>query len=151
MVTPRVAEAAPTPHRPNTSHLQRKRVRAWDCTRCGGATSTFALHKLVFVEDWDLTAMVGHWPLLDAVVVTFRGTDSHNLGNWITDMDMRMSDYPVPHPRAQQQQYSPPGEPLPPVIHILSSPTPCSLVVLKHVRRHPPSRAIDASCSRRAP
>lgn len=102
-------------------------MRAWNCTRCAGTASTFALHKLVFMEEWDVTAMVGHWPLLDAVFVTFRGTDSHNLGNWITDMDMRMSDYPVPRPRAQQQQrHAAAGAARPEPFHTHSFNHPCS-------------------------
>ena len=74
-------------------------VKGWECTRCGGAVSSYRLHKLVYVEEWDLTAMVGYWPLLDAVMITFRGTDSHNLGNWIADIDIRMIDYPVVLPQ----------------------------------------------------
>lgn len=90
--------------------LQRTLVRAWDCTRCRSAAAGFEPHKLVFVSDWDLTALVGRWPLLDAVFVTFRGTDSHDLGNWVADMDMRMTNY-VLLPTPPQPDQRAPGAP----------------------------------------
>eukprot|EP00892_Ulva_mutabilis_P001148 jgi/Ulvmu1/11033/UM007_0214.1 len=76
-------------------YCDRKMVRSWNCTRCHGNVESYKLHRLVFSDSWDLTAMVGQWPLLDAVFVTFRGTDSHDLGNWIADIDFRMIEYPI--------------------------------------------------------
>jgi hypothetical protein len=73
--------------------MQKKRIRAWNCTRCAGAVSSFELHKLVHIKDWDVTAFVGFWAQFDAAFVVFRGTDSANFGNWIDNIEVFTEPY----------------------------------------------------------
>jgi hypothetical protein len=38
--------------------------------------------QVVFDSAWDLLGFVGYSEPLDAIVVAFRGTDSHSIYNW---------------------------------------------------------------------
>jgi hypothetical protein len=40
------------------------------------------VHRAVYDELWNLQAYIGYSESLGAVVVSFRGTDSHSLSNW---------------------------------------------------------------------
>jgi hypothetical protein len=79
--------------------VQLEDIKAWNCTRCKlEPVSDFSIEEVIHVDNADLTAFVGMWPRLDSVVVAFRGTDSHNLGNWIADMDVLETQYyHIPH------------------------------------------------------
>lgn len=55
---------------------------AWNCTRCNGIAADFETHRVVFDVTWNLLAFVGVSRPLNAIVVSFRGTDSHSLYNW---------------------------------------------------------------------
>lgn len=53
------------------------------------------------IDDWDVSAFLGYWDIFGAAFVVFRGTDSHNLGNWIANLDVRTEPYfhlPFPGP-----------------------------------------------------
>ncbi|GLC54136.1 hypothetical protein PLESTB_000827800 [Pleodorina starrii] len=75
------------------SHL----LEAWNCSRCG-AVPGFAPHRVVYDAVWDLTAFAGYHAPLGAVVLSFRGTDSSNWGQWAENMRAWRTDhmYPVP-------------------------------------------------------
>lgn len=53
----------------------------------------FQIEKLVYVQAWDVTAIVGYWEQFQAPFVVFRGTDSHNMRNWIQDMEILKAPY----------------------------------------------------------
>ncbi len=58
---------------------------------------------MVFDQQWDLLAYTGYDQAQDAVVVAFRGTDSHSWGNWINNLKTWRANkmYPVEgHPGA---------------------------------------------------
>lgn len=68
-------------------------VEDWSCTRCNGSVASFKPLDVIFDADWDLSAMVGFWDAFDAIFVVFRGTDSHNLGNWIANIEVLTQPY----------------------------------------------------------
>lgn len=81
--------------------MQPELIRNWTCTRCGAAAvADFELHTFVNDQDKDLTAFAGRWPRYGgAPFVVFRGTDSHNLGNWLANMELVTTPYfdlPIP-------------------------------------------------------
>jgi hypothetical protein len=82
------------------------RLAAWNCSRCAppDAPGGFTIRKVVFDPRWDLLAYVGWSDALDAIVVAFRGTDSHSLGNWVENMRTWRTDlapaFPGVPPRA---------------------------------------------------
>ena len=82
------------------SALQNSTIKEWTCTRCGGIVADFQLHTFVHDEEQDLTAFAGRWPRYgNAPFVVFRGTDSHNLGNWIANLEVFKEPYyllPIP-------------------------------------------------------
>jgi hypothetical protein len=65
------------------SYCNEGNLPAWNCSRCGPG---FAMRRAVFDPGWDLLGFVGYSQELDAVVVAFRGTDSHSLYNWVENM-----------------------------------------------------------------
>lgn len=73
--------------------MQVPAIKAWNCTRCGGAVASFEVEKVVHRHHWDVTALVGYWDVLDAAVVLFRGTNSADLHNWIADLDILTQPY----------------------------------------------------------
>lgn len=56
---------------------------SWNCSRCG---DNFTPRRVVFDPLWDLLGFAGWSEELDAVVVAFRGTDSHSYYNWVENM-----------------------------------------------------------------
>lgn len=59
-------------------------VSNWTCVRCEGLD--FVPHAVINDTAWNLFAYVGFSPPLASIVVSFRGTDSGSLYNWITDI-----------------------------------------------------------------
>ena len=57
-------------------------IQPWNCSRCGGDASGFTTERVVFDPAWDLLGYVGYSQPLGAIVVAFRGTDSHSIYNW---------------------------------------------------------------------
>lgn len=68
----------------------------WNCTRCASIPG-FQPYKIIVDAVWDLQAFVGYMPDWHDVVIAFRGTDSHNLWNWVENMRAWRVDaaYPV--------------------------------------------------------
>ena len=50
---------------------------------------------------WDLLAFAGWSSHLNAAVVSFRGTDSRSLYNWVENMRYWRSDFHLPFPGAE--------------------------------------------------
>ena len=77
-------------------------IQNWTCTRCVEVPG-FQVHTVVFDRVWDLLAYVGYHKGLNAIVVSFRGTDSSNSGQWVENLRaFRLNKlYPVPgYPKA---------------------------------------------------
>lgn len=58
-------------------------LEQWNCSRC---KENFQLERVVFDPLWDLLGFVGWSDELDAIVISFRGTDSHSYYNWVENM-----------------------------------------------------------------
>ncbi len=50
--------------------------------RCNGIAAGFSTQRVIYDKLWNLLAYVGYSEPLNAIVVSFRGTDSHSLYNW---------------------------------------------------------------------
>ncbi|GAX78569.1 hypothetical protein CEUSTIGMA_g6009.t1 [Chlamydomonas eustigma] len=72
-------------------------IKAWKCSRCQGVP-TFQVTDVVFDLKWDLIGYVGYWPERNAIVVAFRGSDSHSWTNWIENLRTWREDgmWPLP-------------------------------------------------------
>lgn len=57
-------------------------LRRWNCSRCSGLAAGFKPYAVVDDTLWHLLAYVGYDEPLNAIIVSFRGTDSHSLYNW---------------------------------------------------------------------
>lgn len=70
---------------------------AWNCSRCL-AMPDFEMEHVVYDPVWDLVGYVGFYRPWASVVVSFRGTDSSNWGNWAENMRSWRTDkmYPIP-------------------------------------------------------
>ena len=66
--------------------------------RCGRRAAGFLPEAVVFDLGWDLFGYAGYSPALAAMVVAFRGTDSHSLYNWAENMRYWRTDLHVPFP-----------------------------------------------------
>lgn len=66
--------------------------------RCHGRASGFEVERIVYDESWDLFGYAGWSPRLQAMVVSFRGTDSHSIYNWAENMRYWRTDFKVPFP-----------------------------------------------------
>lgn len=75
------------------------RISTWNCTRCNHMKG-FEPETVVFDQGWDLQAYVGYSPELNAKLVSFRGTDSHSIFNWVENMRYWRTDFGVPYPGA---------------------------------------------------
>lgn len=75
--------------------MQHIDVQYWNCTRCKGSLAGFKIHRSILLNDWDLTAFVGYWPLFDAVFAVFRGTDSKSISNWVSNLDAHRILYEI--------------------------------------------------------
>ena len=69
--------------------------------RCHGKMEGFELERLTFDQQWDLAGYAGFSPHLDAMVVAFRGTDSHSISNWAENMRYWRTDLHLPYPGAE--------------------------------------------------
>ena len=58
------------------------------------------MERTVYDEGWDLFGYAGWSPRLQAMVVSFRGTDSHSIYNWAENMRYWRTDFKVPFPGA---------------------------------------------------
>lgn len=77
-------------------------MATWNCTRCN-EVKDFTPHTVVYDLKWDVLGYSGYHKQMNAIVVSFRGTDSTNWGNWVENLrSYRMNKlYPVPgFPRA---------------------------------------------------
>jgi hypothetical protein len=66
--------------------------------RCHGKAANFQVERIVYDEGWDLFGYAGWDPRLQAMVVSFRGTDSHSIYNWAENMRYWRTDFKVPFP-----------------------------------------------------
>eukprot|EP00887_Chlorella_sp_A99_P003551 scaffold7.g3551.t1 len=83
-------------------------IAAWNCSRCGSESPGFAPQVAVFDAAWDLQGYVGFSAELDAIVVAFRGTDSHSYYNWVENMRTWRTDFSLAvagYPDAPQYAY----------------------------------------------
>ena len=55
----------------------------------------------MFDLGWDLFGYAGYSPALAAMVIAFRGTDSHSLYNWAENMRYWRTDLHVPFPGSE--------------------------------------------------
>lgn len=75
--------------------------------RCTSSESlrNFRLTTTVYDITWDLFAFAGYSTASElgggAIVVAFRGTDSHSLYNWVENMRYWKTDYDIPYPGAE--------------------------------------------------
>lgn len=63
------------------------------------------LTTTVYDITWDLFAFAGYSTASElgggAIVVAFRGTDSHSLYNWVENMRYWKTDYDIPYPGSE--------------------------------------------------
>ncbi len=87
------------PARPGFSDSANHALRAQPalCTGRSPSLTCGPALQVVFDRQWDLLGYVGYDALRDAVVVAFRGTDSHSWGNWINNLKTWRANkmYPV--------------------------------------------------------
>lgn len=75
--------------------------------RCTSSDSVrnFRLTTTVYDVTWDLFAFAGYSTASvlggGAIVVAFRGTDSHSLYNWVENMRYWKTDYDIPYPGSE--------------------------------------------------
>lgn len=75
--------------------------------RCTSSESlrSFRLTTTVYDITWDLFAFAGYSTASElgggAIVVAFRGTDSHSLYNWVENMRYWKTDYDIPYPGSE--------------------------------------------------
>lgn len=75
--------------------------------RCTSSDSLrkFRLTTTVYDITWDLFAFAGYSTASvlggGAIVVAFRGTDSHSLYNWVENMRYWKTDYDIPYPGSE--------------------------------------------------
>ncbi|EFN56954.1 hypothetical protein CHLNCDRAFT_143513 [Chlorella variabilis] len=82
------------------SYCNASSIATWNCSRCGGISAGFTPEAVVFDELWDLQGYVGYSAPLDAIVVAFRGTDSHSIYNWVQNMRTWRTDLALGYPGA---------------------------------------------------
>lgn len=59
------------------------------------------LGRTIYDEGWDLFGYTGYSPLVNGIVVSFKGTDSHSLYNWAENMHYWKTEYQVPYPGSE--------------------------------------------------
>ncbi len=75
--------------------------------RCTSSDSLrkFNITTTVYDITWDLFAFAGYSTAAElgggAIVVAFRGTDSHSLYNWVENMRYWKTDYDIPYPGSE--------------------------------------------------
>jgi len=65
------------------SYCNDTNLAAWNCTRCKAG---FTPKRVIFDPLWDLQSFVGWSEDMNAIVIAFRGTDSHSYYNWVENM-----------------------------------------------------------------
>ncbi|DBA78087.1 TPA: hypothetical protein ACH3X2_008060 [Trebouxia sp. C0005] len=91
----------------SVSYCQRNNIKAWNCSRCTQSDSLrrFNITTTVYDIRWDLFAFAGYSTASElgggAIVVAFRGTDSHSLYNWVENMRYWKTDYDIPYPGSE--------------------------------------------------
>ncbi|BDA47587.1 Lipase at C-terminar half [Coccomyxa sp. Obi] len=85
-------------HLQSVAYCHFPNVDAWNCSRCHGRAANFQVERIVYDEGWDLFGYAGWDPRLQAMVVSFRGTDSHSIYNWAENMRYWRTDFKVPFP-----------------------------------------------------
>lgn len=89
------------------SYCDRTNIKAWNCSRCTASDSLrkFNITTTVYDLQWDLFAFAGYSTASElgggAIVVAFRGTDSHSLYNWVENMRYWKTDYDIPYPGSE--------------------------------------------------
>ena len=69
--------------------------------RCQGKMAGMELGRTIYDEGWDLFGYTGYSPLVNGIVVSFKGTDSHSLYNWAENMHYWKTEYQVPYPGSE--------------------------------------------------
>ena len=59
------------------------------------------LGRTIYDEGWDLFGYTGYAPEMDAIIVAFKGTDSHSIYNWAENMHYWKTEYQVPYPGSE--------------------------------------------------
>ena len=73
-------------------------VESWTCPVCHGRVGDFEVNKVFAEFELNIQGFTGYSPRLDAFLVVFRGTDSGDLRNWITDLSFLELDLELPYP-----------------------------------------------------
>lgn len=66
-----------------TTYCNVTNLPTWNCTRCEAG---FTPKRVIFDPLWDLQSFVGWSDSMNAIVIAFRGTDSHSYYNWVENM-----------------------------------------------------------------
>lgn len=82
------------------SYCNTSSIAAWNCSRCDGIAAGFTPERAIFDAAWDLQGFVGFSKPLGAIVVAFRGTDSHSIYNWVQNMRTWRTDLALNYPGA---------------------------------------------------
>lgn len=69
--------------------------------RCRGPVASMKVGRVIYDQGWDLFGYTGYSPVMNAIIVAFRGTDSHSIYNWAENMHYWKTDYQVPFPGSQ--------------------------------------------------
>ncbi|KAI7835696.1 hypothetical protein COHA_010435 [Chlorella ohadii] len=85
------------------SYCNASSIAGWNCTRCDGIAAGVQPEEVISDVAWDLQGFVGWSEPLGAIVVAFRGTDSHSIYNWVNNMRTWRTDLAVNYPGAPQR------------------------------------------------
>lgn len=85
------------------SYCNASSIAGWNCTRCDGIAAGMQPEEVISDAAWDLQGFVGWSAPLGAIVVAFRGTDSHSIYNWVNNMRTWRTDLAVNYPGAPQR------------------------------------------------
>lgn len=58
---------------------------SWECKRCRDVPE-FQLTRIVLNDTWGAIAFVGNYPPLNATIVVIKGTDGHDVKDWIVNL-----------------------------------------------------------------
>jgi len=99
--------------------------------RCHRRATGFVPEAVVFDLGWDLFGYAGYSPALAAMVIAFRGTDSHSLYNWAENMRYWRTDLHVPYPDAEGALVHTGAPALPPALTpwVVSGTSPLAAVL----------------------
>lgn len=57
--------------------------------------------RTIYDEGWDLFGYTGYSTLMNGIIVSFKGTDSHSIYNWAENMHYWKTNYQVPYPGSE--------------------------------------------------